>query len=111
MKNKIYAQKIVVFNLLSIRFENFIFALAGILSFAVLKDSEWEQIFFVCFSGFFTLYNLIKLFFLLMKYQELKIDQPTFNCSYETAKKALSNNIPEMIESIEKKQKQDAGQI
>jgi len=107
MNTKNNDRKNVLLNLIEFRVSNLIFALAGMLIFAVLKDSEWEQIFFVCFVGIFMLYNLIQGFFLLSKYQ----DEPTFGVSYETAKKALSNNIPEMMESIKKSQKDDDGKV
>lgn len=93
-------------NLIELIFANFIFALAGLFFYSIIKDSEWEEIFFVSFSGAVFLYNIIHCFFILLILQELKIrsgGMSTFESGYSSGEKALTNNIPKI--------KSDAGKI
>jgi hypothetical protein len=102
MKNENYDLKKIILNLVEVRAGNFIFALAGMLIFMVLKDSENEQLFFAFYIGTFMLYNLIRFFLLILMYQHVKNKESTFSVPYQTAMDALSNKIPEEMERIRK---------
>lgn len=94
----------IISNLMIIRFWNFLFALAGLLLFMFYKDSENEQLFFVFSMGFLMVYNLVRLLLLTVFYQTEKEKQSTFTCSRKTGAAALSNNIPDIMEGIRRKE-------
>jgi hypothetical protein len=90
-------------NVIELIFANFIFALAGLFSYSVVKDSDWEQLFLIAFTGTVFIFNLIRCFFLFLILQELKIRSgamSTFESGYSSGKKALTNNIPKIKNDV-----------
>jgi hypothetical protein len=108
---KFYEQKFLI-GLIWISISNFSIALIGLIVFLRLNNTVHERFFCASFIGAVMIYNLIRYFVLYLRYQGEKEKYgeylPPFKNSYEVGQKALSNNIPDLMEDIKKKNADNA---
>jgi hypothetical protein len=63
----------IKYDLIKLYLWNAVFALIGMFVFMMLKDDEFEQMFFVIYFGSYMIYNFVKFGFFYIQYKEFKI--------------------------------------